>query len=40
MQEAGVPDGAVNVITGFGEEAGAPLAAHPQVDKIAFTGST
>ena len=40
MQEAGVPDGVVNIITGFGEEAGAPLAAHPLVDKIAFTGST
>lgn len=40
MQEAGIPDGVVNVITGFGEEAGAPIAAHPQVDKIAFTGST
>ncbi|RJS93708.1 aldehyde dehydrogenase family protein [Salinisphaera sp. Q1T1-3] len=40
MQEAGVPDGVVNIITGFGEEAGAPIAAHPQVDKIAFTGST
>ncbi len=40
MQEAGVPDGVVNMITGFGETAGAPLAAHPDVDKIAFTGST
>jgi phenylacetaldehyde dehydrogenase len=40
MQEAGVPDGVVNIITGFGEDAGAPLAAHPDVDKIAFTGST
>lgn len=40
MQEAGVPDGVVNIITGFGEEAGAPIAAHPLVDKIAFTGST
>ncbi|MDA3922190.1 MAG: aldehyde dehydrogenase family protein [Salinisphaera sp.] len=40
MQEAGVPDGVVNIITGFGEEAGAPIAAHPMVDKIAFTGST
>jgi phenylacetaldehyde dehydrogenase len=38
--EAGIPDGVVNVVTGFGEEAGAPLAAHPDVDKIAFTGST
>ena len=40
LQEAGIPDGVVNIITGFGEEAGAPLAAHPDVDKIAFTGST
>ncbi|MGN8158648.1 aldehyde dehydrogenase family protein [Salinisphaera sp. RV14] len=40
MQEAGVPDGVVNMLTGFGEEAGAPIAAHPMVDKIAFTGST
>ena len=40
MAEAGVPDGVVNVVTGFGETAGAPLAAHDDVDKIAFTGST
>jgi acyl-CoA reductase-like NAD-dependent aldehyde dehydrogenase len=38
--EAGVPEGVVNVVTGFGEEAGAALAAHNDVDKIAFTGST
>jgi phenylacetaldehyde dehydrogenase len=38
--EAGVPEGVVNVITGFGEDAGAPLAAHDDVDKVAFTGST
>ena len=38
--EAGFPAGVVNIITGFGEDAGAPLAAHPGVDKIAFTGST
>jgi len=38
--EAGVPEGVVNVVTGFGETAGAALAAHPGVDKIAFTGST
>ena len=35
-----LPEGVLNVVTGFGEEAGAPLAAHPHVDKIAFTGST
>lgn len=40
MQEAGLPDGVVNIITGFGETAGAALAAHPGVDKVAFTGST
>jgi len=38
--EAGVPEGVVNVVTGYGESAGAALAAHPGVDKIAFTGST
>jgi phenylacetaldehyde dehydrogenase len=40
IAEAGVPDGVVNVITGYGETAGAALAAHPDVDKVAFTGST
>jgi len=40
IQEAGFPDGVVNIIPGFGETAGAALAAHPGVDKIAFTGST
>lgn len=38
--EAGFPDGVVNVVPGFGETAGASLVAHPDVDKIAFTGST
>jgi aldehyde dehydrogenase (NAD+) len=38
--EAGIPDGVINVIPGFGETAGAPLAEHNDVDKIAFTGST
>jgi phenylacetaldehyde dehydrogenase len=40
MLEAGLPAGVVNIVTGFGEETGAPLAAHEDVDKIAFTGST
>jgi phenylacetaldehyde dehydrogenase len=40
MMEAGIPDGVVNIVPGFGETAGAALAAHPDVDKIAFTGST
>jgi phenylacetaldehyde dehydrogenase len=40
IQEAGFPDGVVNIVTGFGATAGAALAAHPDVDKVAFTGST
>ncbi|MEM6756900.1 MAG: aldehyde dehydrogenase family protein [Planctomycetota bacterium] len=40
IQEAGLPDGVVNVVTGFGETAGAALANHDGVDKVAFTGST
>ena len=40
MQEAGLPEGVINVVTGMGSVAGARLAAHPDVDKIAFTGST
>jgi phenylacetaldehyde dehydrogenase len=40
MAEAGLPEGVVNVVPGFGETAGAALAAHGGVDKIAFTGST
>lgn len=39
-QEAGVPDGVLNLVNGYGASAGAALAAHPGVDKIAFTGST
>jgi aldehyde dehydrogenase (NAD+) len=38
--EAGVPPGVVNIVTGYGPEAGAALAAHMDVDRIAFTGST
>jgi betaine-aldehyde dehydrogenase len=37
--DAGLPPGVVNIVTGFGESAGAPLAKHADVDKIAFTGS-
>jgi aldehyde dehydrogenase (NAD+) len=40
MNEAGVPEGVVNIVTGTGAEAGAPLAEHMGVDKIVFTGST
>ncbi|HDD52478.1 MAG TPA: aldehyde dehydrogenase family protein, partial [Thermosulfidibacter takaii] len=39
-QEAEVPPGVVNICPGFGEPAGAALASHPDVDKVAFTGST
>ena len=40
IQEAGAPDGVVNVITGPGSKIGQHMAEHPKVDKIAFTGST
>ena len=40
FDQAGFPPGVVNVLTGYGEGAGAPLAEHPLVDKVAFTGST
>ncbi len=39
LEEAGLPTGVFHVLTGFGETAGAPLVAHPGVDKIGFTGS-
>jgi betaine-aldehyde dehydrogenase len=38
-EQAGLPRGVLNVVTGFGKEAGAALARHPAVDKLAFTGS-
>jgi len=40
IAEVGFPDGVVNVVPGYGETAGAALSAHPDVDKVAFTGST
>lgn len=40
IKEAGFPPGVVNIVNGFGKEAGHALAAHLDVDKIAFTGST
>jgi 4-(gamma-glutamylamino)butanal dehydrogenase len=39
-KEAGIPDGVFNVVPGFGEKTGKPLALHADVDMIAFTGST
>jgi phenylacetaldehyde dehydrogenase len=40
IQEVGFPPGVVNIVTGFGDPAGKALVAHPEVDKISFTGST
>ena len=40
LQEVGIPAGVVNIVTGFGQPAGARIAAHPDVDMISFTGST
>lgn len=40
LKDAGVPDGVVNVVTGSGAEIGDHLVGHPDVDKVAFTGST
>ncbi|MGX2959034.1 aldehyde dehydrogenase family protein [Peribacillus sp. JNUCC 23] len=40
IDEAGFPDGVINIVPGFGETAGQALVDHPLVDKIAFTGST
>ena len=39
LTDAGLPPGVVNIVTGFGETAGAPIASHPDVNKVAFTGS-
>ncbi len=39
FRDAGLPDGVFNVVTGTGEAAGAPLAAHPDIDHVTFTGS-
>ena len=40
FEECGVPRGVVNIVNGLGENAGAPIVSHPDVDKIAFTGSS
>src|SRR3954453_6744831 len=40
LHEIGLPPGVINVVTGYGAEAGEALARHPDVDRIAFTGST
>jgi len=40
LREAGVPEGVVNIVHGYGDQVGAALTAHPGVDKISFTGST
>src|SRR5271163_350981 len=40
IHEAGIPEGVVNLLTGYGHTAGAAITAHPDVEKVAFTGST
>ena len=40
LQEVGIPNGVVNIVTGFGQPAGARISEHPDVDMISFTGST
>jgi betaine-aldehyde dehydrogenase len=40
FEEIGFPKGVINIVTGFGESAGAPIVTHPFVDKVAFTGSS
>ncbi len=37
-QEAGIPDGVINVVPGYGPTAGAAVVKHPLIDKVAFTG--
>src|SRR5438309_8296793 len=39
FEEVGLPKGVVNIVTGFGETCGAPIVQHPDVNKVAFTGS-
>jgi acyl-CoA reductase-like NAD-dependent aldehyde dehydrogenase len=40
LAEVGLPDGACNVVTGFGPDVGAPMTSHPDVEMVSFTGST
>ncbi|MCO6055113.1 aldehyde dehydrogenase family protein [Pseudomonas sp. MOB-449] len=40
VQEAGIPDGVVNIVTGRGSVVGAAMSSHPGIDKLSFTGST
>ena len=40
IEEAGFPPGVVNVVNGYGHEAGQAISEHPDVEKVAFTGST
>jgi aldehyde dehydrogenase (NAD+) len=40
IKEAGFPPGVVNILSGYGKTAGAAIASHEDIDKIAFTGST
>lgn len=40
FQEAGVPDGVINIVTGYGQTAGQAISSHMKIDKVAFTGST
>jgi len=40
IKEAGIPDGVVNIVTGYGQTVGAAISSHMKIEKVAFTGST
>lgn len=40
IEQAGIPKGVVNLVLGDGQNVGSPMGAHPEIDKISFTGST
>jgi aldehyde dehydrogenase (NAD+) len=40
IKEAGIPDGVINLVTGYGHTVGGAISAHMKIDKVAFTGST